>query len=262
MQSTIEYNFISNMAEVRTKLAPKEDHRNYIEVETLDKRYCKIFVNNFSVTTIGKIKTILEWELDCEMGNIKLMFMGFKLHQDDKTLSEYNIPINAKLNMTLGIPGGGMLNTSKIIFTDITRYDESTGSVEGVKRRKIGKEGPRYHVVVPGLNFLGYCNQSECQAQNKIVVIQIGIPKECVHFSYTLEQLECPVCKQSISRENCIGMGLHKCKADIEYKTETKQGKYTLTAGDEFAQFISTEEGDNIEYRFIRINVKPFEYQL
>ena len=249
------------MAELKSKLT-KEDPRNYIEVETLDNRYCKIFVNDFSVTTIAKIKAVLEWEFDCKIEHIKLTFHGFKLQQDDKTLSLCNIPINSKLQMTLAIPGGGMANTSKIIFTDITRYDKDSDSVEGIKRREIGRVGPRYHVVIPGLNFLGYCNKNECQVQGNVVVIQIGIQQQCVDFSYQLEQLTCPACKLSISRENCIGMGLHKCRANIEYKTDSRQGEYKLEAGDEFVQFVSTEEGDNIEYRYIRITVKALEYQL
>ena len=248
------------MAEVISRL-PSKDPRNYIEVETLDKRYCKIFVNDFSLTTIGKIKTILEWELDCEIEHIRLMFQGFKLQQDDKTLSLCNIPQNAKLHMTLAIPGG-MANTSKILFTDITRYDKDTGSLEGISRRTIGKIGPRYHVVIPGLNFLGYCNGGECPTRGNIVAIQIGIPKQSIDFGYQLEQLACPVCKLSISREDCIGMGLHKCRANVEYKTFKAQGEYSVKAGDEFLQFISTSEGENIEYRYIRITVKALEYQL
>ena len=131
------------MAEVISRL-PSKDPQNYIEVETLDNRSLLQDFRDFSLTTIGKIKTILEWEFGCEIEHIRLMFQGFKLQQDDKTLS----PQNAKLQLTLAIPGSGMANTSKILFTDITRYNKYTDSLEGLSRRTIGKVGPRYHMVI------------------------------------------------------------------------------------------------------------------
>ena len=235
----------------------KEEIEGWIVVEALDGHRCKLVVKKFSETTIDKLKSVLEWEYDCEKDEVKLMRKrgAVKLQDDTKSLAAYEIENGDTLQMTLAIRGGYQA-TCKISFPDITKHNRNTGALEGVERREIQQSGPKYHVVIKGMNFLAFCNHTCCIAAGKIVVVKIGMPKENIDFSYQLENLSCPACKEEIPSEDCMGMGLHKCKAHVDLKTADKRHeKYEIEAGDEFLQIISTRKEEKIEYLYIRIKL-------
>ena len=241
----------SNLAED----SRKDGTEGWIEIEALDGHKCRIDIKKYSETTVDKLKSTLEWEYDCEKDEIKLMMQRGAVKLDNsKTLGDYGVQCGDKLQMTLAIRGG--LNpTSKIDFVNLTKYNRNTDQLEGVERREIKLSGPRYHVVVKGLNFIAICKTVGCVAVNAIVVIQVGMPKENIDFSYQLENLSCPACKTEIPADDCLGMGMHMCKASVELKTEEKKEMYTIEAGNEFLQIISTKKEEKIAYRYIRIKL-------
>ena len=244
---------------VRHPTTKTQDTRDYIQVVSCDGRNAQIFVKNFSKTTIKKLKPILEWEFDCEKEDIKLQLGAVRLDDDDRCLSDYNIRNKDKLFLSLMLRGGH-LKCGRILFTDKIILAGEQGSAEGITKMKMCDVGPRYHVVTRGLNFLARCNEGSCFSQGNIVAVKIGLMKDPIDFSYYLQKkLICPVCGTHIPSAKCIGMGLHMCRARIEYMTDDgKDGEYELKVGDEFHQFVSTLE-DKIEYQYIRITLKPFE---
>ena len=196
----------------------------------------------------------------CQKDEIRLQLGSVRLEDDNRCLSDCNIRSKDKVNMSLLIRAGN-IQCGRISFTNAIILAGEGGSAEGITKMQMCDRGPRYHVVVKGLNFLAHCDKDDCLSQGNIVVVNIGLKQDAIDLSYYLnKKLICPVCDSQIPSARCTGMGLHWCRAFIEYKTaDGKEDEYKLNVGDEFHKFASTKIEDEVEYQYIRITLKPYE---
>lgn len=114
--------------------------------------------------------------------------------------------------------------------------------------------------IQSGVSFLALCTNVEIHDR----VFSTLIPKQYLESEgqFTLNEevseLYCPVCKQSISEYNSVGIGFRACTVSIKYRnTDGEFDQFTLTVGeDEFAFAKFSQPGD-VKYFYVRFNLQP-----
>ena len=83
-------------------------------------------------------------------------------------------------------------------------------------------DGPEWKTVAPGINIDGICRNRFCQAKNDAVEIQIGFYDSTggiCRLDNEITQLECPMCKQLLDKNEVQGVGVRNAKLQITSKS-------------------------------------------
>ena len=101
-------------------------------------------------------------------------------------MDDYNITLDSTLHLVLRLSGGGNPNAKSFV-------DLSGGKTE---RLKWSTSAPKWRYTDKGLCIEGSCFNANCQAYNKMVIIQMGIGS----FDLVMDehQCKCPLCKEYV----------------------------------------------------------------
>ena len=212
----------------------------------------------FSGTKISELKNIIQKKSVINVGEQRLIYNGRELYdvRDGKSMAfkDYDIQNNSNITLTLAISGGTGLLPLK--FVDITSKDK-------FKTLELSKDAPQWRIITRGLNFVGICKKPSCVAYNN----NVWVMKE-FYDSYNglcllnseITELQCPMCKSFLAKKNVTGLGIYKCRLNVQCKQEGKDKiSYEIVAGDKMEYAGCYKEKDKIEYEYIKLIVKPLE---
>ncbi|CAF4148610.1 unnamed protein product, partial [Rotaria sordida] len=125
-----------------------------------------------------------------------LMFNGKSLEDDSKTLSDYNIPPNADLQLIKRDLGE--------IRADLGSAFADVSNSKAYKELAWNENAPIWRITVPGLCLEGECENRKCVAYNESVIIPIG-------YRDTFDMLVdanattsiCPMCQTFVEPKTC-----------------------------------------------------------
>ena len=86
-----------------------------------------------------------------------------------------------------------------------------TGDISKVL--KIEHEASYYRYIIPGLNIQSICSNKDCDANNKVVWVQIGYVNN-YELLHNITNIKYPTSKKIIIPHN---FGFYKCKYKIKY---------------------------------------------
>ncbi|CAF0889127.1 unnamed protein product [Rotaria sp. Silwood1] len=176
----------------------------------------KIIVNNltgegrtyqFDVepsTTIKQLKKLLCEKAGDNVKNILNMLLTFDkdiLDEDEATLLSYGMEEDSQLRLS-------DLNMQARNFGVIGLRFVDVSNSTGLKRREWCKDAPRWRRTRCGLCLEGQCNNSECEAYNRTVIMPMGYTKFDVLLDPSDTKTVCPLCKTYVQPTNC---GFNNC---------------------------------------------------
>jgi len=124
----------------------------------------------------------------------RLIFAGSQL-EEHRTIGFYNIRPESTLHLILRLRGGGCGTE----FADITQKDKA-------RDLQWSKEAPNWRMAKRGLCLEGVCENENCEAFEKMVVMNKGIGTyDIVQDQY---KNKCPMCKTYVKVEKC---GFNNC---------------------------------------------------
>ena len=138
----------------------------------------------------------------------------------------------------------------------------NVSSKDSFKKVDLTSEGPEWLTVTPGINFEGTCKNRFCKAKNEIVIIQKGFYDStggtCV-LNYEITQLECPICKQALDKNEINGVGVYEGKLQVKSKTRgSREVVVNIEARDKFLYAGCMDNKDKVDYEYITLIVKRF----
>ena len=170
----------------------------------------------------------------------------------EMTFGHYRISDGSVIVSVEKLPGGG--NLSPLKFADITSEDK----FEPINS---SPTAPEWRRVSKGINFLGKCKFKDCKASNQFVYVQKGFYKETggtCYLHFHLTQLECPMCKFKLEKQDIHGIGIYLCQLELKYKqVDVDEVCYTIKSEDKFQLAHCINEDDKLEYEYIVLKVKP-----
>ena len=171
----------------------------------------------------------------------------------EMTFGDYGISVNSTIVSVVRLAGGGG-DLSPLKFADITSEDK----FEPINS---SPTAPEWRRVSKGINFLGKCKFKDCKASNQFVYVQKGFYKETggtCYLHFHLTELECPMCKFKLKKQNIHGIGIYLCQLELKYKqVDVDEVCYTIKSEDKFQLAHCINEDDKLEYEYIVLKVKP-----
>ena len=82
-----------------------------------------------------------------------------------------------------------------------------------IQNLSFSESAPKWRKVEKGLNLIGLCKNSECEAFNKDVVHIIGIKHEKYNLQENTLNIKCPECNGLVVPKTC---GFWKCEYQFE----------------------------------------------
>ena len=154
-----------------------------VYVKTLTGKTIPVVVR--SSTTTLELNEMIQEKESIPLGQQRLFYGGSQL-EGLKIMDYYNITLDSTFHLVLRLSGGGNPNAKS--FADL-----SGGKTE---RLKWSTSAPKWRYTDKGLCIEGSCFNANCQAYNKMVIIQMGIGS----FDLVMDehQCKCPLCKEYV----------------------------------------------------------------
>jgi hypothetical protein len=87
-----------------------------------------------------------------------------------------------------------------------------------------------HNVVIPGLNYMGFCHTPNCTVRNKCVVAQRGAGQFIINDDIVSGRTACPMCRQQFDLEALV---LYQCKAKATLLRHVEETSEYSTSGQE-----------------------------
>ena len=223
---------------------------------------CSFPTGTINKTTISELKLVVRNKTGTELDKQRLIFGDLELETikngREMTFGDYNISNGSSITNIVRLTGGGGSGFLPLRFADVSSED----SFKEVKLSKTG--GPVWLTLSHGINFQGTCRNRFCQAENEIVVIQRGFYDStggtCM-LNCEITQLECPICKQTLDKDEVNGVGVYKAKLEVKSKTRgSKEVIVNIEARDKFLYAGCMDDNDKVDYEYIILIVKRFPW--
>ena len=164
----------------------------------------------------------------------------------DLTFADYQVRQDATIMLATKLPGG-IGNFMSLNFADLTSVD---------KFLPIGfaTTAPNWRQVDEGLNFEATCCNVACVANNKGVYVRRGFYESSggvCRLSLEINQLFCPICSEKLGTDNIHGVGIYRCRLQVQAKIIGKQEiRFTVESRDTFKLAHSFSD-DKLNYEYI-----------
>ena len=227
-----------------------------LEGETIS---CQFPSGTFNENTISELKLVIQDKTGVKLDNHRLLFGGRQLEtiKNDRELTfrDYNVSDGSTIILVVRFVGGGRPGFLPLRFADITSEDS-------FREVKLSNSAPDWRIIGQGVNFEGTCENRFCQAENKIVSIQRGFYDAtggtCM-LNYEITQLECPICKQTLDKDEVNGVGVYKAKLEVKSKTRgSKEVVVNIEAKDMYLYAGCIDDRDKVDYEYIILIVTRF----
>merc|ERR1712072_443880 len=148
---------------------------------------------------------------------------------------------------------GGVLahNTSGLEF-------EMDDPSKGLDKHSWSQDAPAWRTAVHGLNYEGFCDNPECEAHSKEVIIQRGYGSFDIAED-SLDHMDCPMCHKPCGTEP-TSFWLSNCVFSWKGRQAGKDGKKVegkMTIGDAPHTSKSEEMGGGCKWRSLKFEVLP-----
>ena len=232
-----------------------------IFIEGLEGRTntCQFPTETFNETTISELQQAVQDKTGLGLDQQRLIY-GTKVLEtilEDKqtTFLDYKISDGSNIILFIRLTGGAGSGFLPLRFADVSSGDS-------FKKMNLTTIGPKWLNIAPGINFQGICKNEFCQAENKIVSIQRGFyfstGGTCM-LNYEIAQLECPMCKQTLDKNEVNGVGVFKAKLQVKSKTRgNSEVVVNIWAKDKFLRASCMDDRDKVDYEYIILTVKRF----
>jgi hypothetical protein len=123
----------------------------------------------------------------------RLIFDGQQL-EDGRTLASYNIGQDSMLQVLMRLQGGATGGSH--VFVDVSNE-------AGLKRRPWNPPVPKWRIAGRGLNLEGRCTNSDCEAHEQMVIMQLSFRVFDVLLDSNAQTTRCPCCKTFVQPLTC-----------------------------------------------------------
>ena len=219
---------------------------------------CHFPTETFNETPISELKQAVQVITGIELDRQILMYIGRTLEtvrgDREMTFGDYSLRDKSNIILVIRLPGGGP-SFLTLRFADVSSKDS-------FKKVDLTTGGPKWLTVTPGINFEGTCKYRSCKAKNEIVIIQKGFYDStggtCM-LNSEITQLECPMCKQELNKNEVNGVGVYEGKLEVKSKIEGSSVKVVkIEARDKFLYAGCMDDSDKVTYEYITLIVKRF----
>ena len=224
------------------------------------KTYSLYFpMETLNETTISELKRAVQdrTRVDPDLQSLIYQRQELRTIRDGRkmTFGDYNLRNFDSIVLVVRLPGGGGPSFLRLRFADVSSEDN-------FKKVDLTTEGPEWLTVTPGINFEGTCKNRFCKAKNQIVIIQKGFYDStggtCM-LNSEITQLECPMCKQALDKNEVNGVGVYEAKLEVKSKIEGSSVKVVkIEARDKFLYAGCMDDSDKVTYEYIILIVKRF----
>ena len=208
------------------------------------------YSRNDSILTI---KRKLEQTSDILTEN-QILFMSGHLIQDNVVMEEVISSNSRVIQMNLDVAvRGGASNIVPLIAPDMT-------SEECFAKRNFASSAPDYRIISKGINFQGYCRNSECVAFNDLVDVQLGMCQDdhgVCNYAEIVFELPCPACKKLIDHKEITNVFFLNCTTRIKFKVYegTTVEEFDITAPSD--QYLALKDPKKfLKYYYIKFTLK------
>ena len=214
----------------------------------------------FEKTTISDLKLEVQKKTGYEIQIQRLIYVSRELASErngrESTFGDYGIRDGSNIMLVLRLSGGGFgSGFLPLRFADVSSEDN-------FKEVKLANIAPDWKIIVQGINFKGTCRNKSCKAKNKNVSIQRGFYDStggtCM-LNYEITQLECPMCKQTLDKDEIHGVGVYEAKLEVKSKARGSiQVVVNIEARDKYLYVGCMDDRDKVDYEYIILIVTRF----
>ena len=204
---------------------------------------------SFDETTISELKRALQVRTGIELDHQFLMY-GSKeletiLNGRKATFRDYHIRDGINIPLVIRSPGSSRPpGFAGLSFKEVNLYTE----------------GPEWWTIPPGMSFRGTCKNFLCQARNQSVNIQKGFYDSTGGLSILnpeIAMLKCPVCEQSLDKNEVNEIGVFNAKLEIKSKVRgSSEVVVNIEARDEYLHASCMDGRDEVDYDYVVLIVK------
>ena len=186
LKTSARISYLKDLFPIRISIKPQ--HSIMVFLKQLDGKSIPILVSQSE--TIEAFMNLVSEKTCMPPESFHLLYGGYSL-KVGKVFTDYGVKNGSTMFMVCELRGGGHIESK---FADIS--DKSL-----LKDFEFSDTAPKYRKAINGLNLEGYCENPDCEANGKMVVIGIG--DGTFDLIEDQEYSLCPLCKKFVSPITC-----------------------------------------------------------